>query len=1074
MLRVARPLVVVSTLSLWLALGGGVAVRAGAAERAKATAAPAALDRQFAETVKPFVRSYCVSCHGGEKPKGGLDLTRYEGLDDVVRDHPHWAAVRDQISGGDMPPEKAKRHPAEGERKIVVAWIESMRRYEAQKNAGDPGVVLARRLSNAEYDNTIRDLTGADLRPTKEFPVDPANESGFDNSGESLGMSPALTKKYLEAAKHVAEHVAFVPGGLAFAPYPVVADTDRDRYSVSRIIGFYQQQQTDYARYFEAAWRWRYRAATGLRRATIASVAADAHLSPKYLAAVIETLEGRDSVGPIAKLQEMWRKLPRPTKGDPEVARPGCEAMRDFVLQLRKKLVPEVKNLTGGRVNNGSQPLLMWKNRQWVANRRRCDEGAFQLDGEPRVEPAPVAAMASAPQPAVERAVGEPSPKELAQAKEAEKSGQAGATKKLDVMPAEPKKVERDANLFVPSDPKQRPRYEAAFRKFCSVFPDAFYVSERGRTYADQQREKEKGRGGRLLNAGFHSMTGYFRDDGPLYELMLDEAQQRALDQLWDDFFFMSSVAVRMHTSFLWFERSDSSFMMSPEFGFTRPEDKSCTDEPVLARLSKTFEAKAQANGASEVVLQAIRDHFAEVNTNVRWLERTRQEAAARQLAAVQDFAERAYRRPLSAAEREGLVTFYRRLREKNGLEHEEAIRSTIASVLMSPHFLYRVEVRVADEADGVRPLSDGALASRLSYFLWASMPDRRLLDLAAAGKLHRPEVLVAEARRMLKDPRARGLATEFVGNWLDFRRFEQHNGVDRERFPSFDSDLRQAMFEEPIRFSLDVIQQDRPVEDFIAGKHTFVNPPLAQHYGMPPVEGGNDHWVRVDHAGSYGRGGLLPMSVFLTANSPGLRTSPVKRGYWVVRRVLGERIPAPPANVPELPHDEARMGEMTLRQVLERHRADKSCAGCHARFDAFGLVFEGYGPVGERRARDFGGRPIDARAEFPDGTRVEGLEGLVGYVRSHRDNDFLDNLCRKLLAYALGRTLILSDEPTITEMRARLARSGGRFGALVETTVTSRQFLNKRSASKVVAQDAGGDSSSTGQNIDARTGIAP
>jgi hypothetical protein len=352
-----------------------------------------------------------------------------------------------------------------------------------------------------------------------------------------------------------------------------------------------------------------------------------------------------------------------------------------------------------------------------------------------------------------------------------------------------------------------------------------------------------------------------------------------------------------------------------------------------------------------------------------------------------------------------------------------------------------------------VRPLSDQALASRLSYFLWASLPDQTLLDLAARGTLHRPEVLAAQARRMLKDARARRLATEFVGNWLDFRRFEQHNGVDRQRFPAFDNDLRAAMFEEPIRYALDVIHRDRPVLDFLYGQDTFVNPPLARHYGMPAVDGGLDHWVRVDRAGQYGRGGLLPMSVFLTANSPGLRTSPVKRGYWVVRRLLGERIPPPPANVPELPHDEAKLGDLTLRQVLERHRADQACAGCHARFDAFGLVFEGYGPVGERRAHDFGGRPVETQAVFPDGTEATGLDGLVRYVREHRQGDFVDNLCRKLLAYGLGRTLILSDEATVDQMKRRLASNGQRFGALVESIVTSPQFLEKRGAAALAQQ---------------------
>jgi hypothetical protein len=186
-------------------------------------------------------------------------------------------------------------------------------------------------------------------------------------------------------------------------------------------------------------------------------------------------------------------------------------------------------------------------------------------------------------------------------------------------------------------------------------------------------------------------------------------------------------------------------------------------------------------------------------------------------------------------------------------------------------------------------------------------------------------------------------------------------------------------------------------------------------------------------------------MAVFLTKNAPGLRTSPVKRGYWVVRRLLGETIPPPPAVVPELPHDEAAMGEVTLREALARHRSDPSCAACHARFDSFGLVFEGYGPIGERRDVDLGGRPIDASAEFPGGYEGAGLPHLRTYIREHRQQDFVDNLCRKLLAYALGRSLILSDESTIDQMHERLAANEYRFSSLVDAIVASPQFRTKR-----------------------------
>jgi hypothetical protein len=227
-------------------------------------------------------------------------------------------------------------------------------------------------------------------------------------------------------------------------------------------------------------------------------------------------------------------------------------------------------------------------------------------------------------------------------------------------------------------------------------------------------------------------------------------------------------------------------------------------------------------------------------------------------------------------------------------------------------------------------------------------------------------------------------------------------------------------------------------------GSYTFVNPVLAKHYGMPDAKGDPDTWLRVDDAGRYGRGGLLPMAVFLTQNSPGLRTSPVKRGYWVVHRVLGEIIPPPPAIVPELPADEAK-SDLPLRDMLAQHRSNAVCASCHARFDGFGLAFEGYGPVGEVRTKDLAGRPVDTNVAFPGGNQASGVEGVETYIREHRQTDFVDNLSRKLLAYALNRSLQLSDESVIERMKTRLLAKEYRFDSLVETIVTSPQFLNTR-----------------------------
>jgi len=990
-------------------------------------AAPDALDRSFDSAVRPFLNTYCLDCHGSVKPKADFDLSPFTTVASVIDDDTRWSMVLDQLEAGEMPPKKARQHPTSRESETVIQWIRNLRQREAARHAGDPGPVLARRLSNAEYDYTLLDITGVDLHPTREFPVDPANRDGFDNSGESLTVSPALLKKYLQAARQVADCLVPTPDGIEFAPHSVLVDTDRDKYCVQRIVDFYRRQPTDLAAYFEAAWRYQHRRALGDTRVSRADLARARGLSPAYLEQTWALLNGpAETHGPIAPLQARFRALPAPSRGQTQLAHEGCIALRDSVLALRRKLVPLVPNLSAPEVNPGSQSFVLWKNRQMAANRRRLDPGLLQIDGR----------------------IPEPT-----------RPGEGiRASKKKNPKPAAP-----DPDLTVPSDPARRAAIESDFARFCSIFPDAFFISERARVFLEPGEDKANVR--RLLSAGFHSMTGFFRDDAPLYDLILDDTQRRELDRLWTEFELVADIHQRMHTSFIWFERAEGKYLMDAEFNFARAEDRDCTSDTKVRRLAEVYLAKARRLGTAEHVLAAMQDHFDRTLANLRRIDRLRAESEPRQREGVLDFARRAWRRPLSAAERSSLIEFHQRLRDQDHLSHEDALCDTVVSILMSPHFLYRVDlVEVSGlhpndqpvhhsasprtsprPPTGTIPLSDLGLAQRLSYFLWAGPPDTALVARAINGSLHRPDILIAETRRMLQDPRARRLAIEFGGHWLDFRRFEEHTAVDRGRFPTFDDTLRQAMFEEPVHFLHDVFRSNRPVTDLLTAPDTFVNAPLARHYGIPFPLDSRDPWVHVPDARPYARGGLLTMSAFLTANSPGLRTSPVKRGYWIARRVLGERIPPPPAAVPELPADEAHLGELTLRQTLERHRADPSCASCHRRFDSLGLVFEGFGPVGEHRSRDLGDHPVDTHATFPDGSTGNGIDGLRTYIAARRQEDFLDNVCRKLLAYALGRSLILSDEPTIRSLRARLAAHDQRIGSLVEGIVTSPQFLNRR-----------------------------
>lgn len=949
----------------------------------------AELAARYQRQILPFLNTYCLNCHGAKRQEAKLNLAGYRTAADVSASHPVWAHVLERLEAGEMPPDDAPRRPKAAERKTIVRWIRALRRWDADRQAGDPGPVLTRRLSNAEYNNTIRDLTGVDIRPTRTFPVDPANEAGFDNSGESLAMSPALLKKYLGAAREVAEHIVFRPDSFAFAPHPVVTETDRDKYAVKRIVRFYLRQPTDLSAYFFAAWQVK-RANKKPSPKDLAAVAQAQQVSPKYLQTIWKTLEQEPSdLQPFAGLQELWRALPVDAS-DTDAARAGCQKMKAYVLRLRKKLEPTFPNLYIQGNHRGSQPFVLWKNRQYAAYRRKYGPQVF-----PEKEP-PRSATATA-----------------------------------------------DRELWLPVEPDKRRKQLAAWARFCAVFPDAFYVSERGRDYVGKPKEQQEK--GRLLSAGFHSMMGYFRDDRPLYDLILSPAEQAEIDRLWRELDFSTGAPLRQYAGFLWFERTDSRYMRDPVFDFARPEDRSAASEEKVKRLAKVYLAKAKKSGGSEVALEAIAHYFHEINAQIRWVEKTRREAEPRHLKTLLDFAARAARRPLSKSEREDLLDFYRSLRKSGGLSHEQAIRDAVTSILMSPQFCYRLDL--GGDGPGRRPLSDIELASRLSYFLWASMPDAELLKLAAAKQLRRPDILRTQVRRMLRDQKVRGLATEFAANWLDIRRFQQHNSVDRRRFPQFTDSLRSAMFEEPIRFFVDLVQRNGSLTELLDSDHTFVNRDLASHYGLDAKGLAPNQWRRVTGIRRVGRGGLPAMAVFLTHNSPGLRTSPVKRGYWIARRLLGERIPAPPPNVPDLPEDEAGLGDLTLRQVLTRHRAHAACAGCHRRFDSLGLVLENYGPIGERRQRDLGGRPVDAAARLPGGPTATGLHGLRDYLVTARKPEFVANFQRKLLSYALGRSLLLSDEALLARLQEQSRWNEERLEPLVQSIVLSPQFLQKRAA---------------------------
>ncbi|HYF01243.1 MAG TPA: DUF1592 domain-containing protein, partial [Planctomycetota bacterium] len=381
----------------------------------------------------------------------------------------------------------------------------------------------------------------------------------------------------------------------------------------------------------------------------------------------------------------------------------------------------------------------------------------------------------------------------------------------------------------------------------------------------------------------------------------------------------------------------------------------------------------------------------------------------------------------LAAVEEKGLRRLYDRLRT-SGTPHEEALRLVLVRVLTSPDFLFRVE----DNGLEPRTLGSWEMASRLSYTLWGSMPDAELRRLAAEDRLQDVGTLKAQVARMLKDPRARGLAEDFGAQWLHVQSIRTNREKSETLFPMFDEPLRHALFEEAVRTMEDLFRSGRPLEALIDADATWLNEALAKHYGIPGVAGAE--WRRVEGVRAHGRGGILALGAVLAQQSGASRTSPVLRGNWVVETLLGEKLPKPPANVPQLPEAEGTDG-LSVREMTLRHTRVPECASCHVRIDPFGFALEGFDAIGRRREQ-----AVDTRVTLRDGTTFDGLEGLRAYLRS-RMRDVRRTFARKLLGYALGRSVTLSDQALLDS----LDRDGLTAADALAEIVASPQFRKIR-----------------------------
>ena len=1041
---------------------------------------PAAPSPISPEAAQAFAR-YCYECHGLDSDKG--ELAVQEILEEPARyelNHGSLENILEQIEEGLMPPRKAEAQPDDATRETLAESIRSIIRQMAEKQHDDPGLVVMPRLNRDDYARAARDLAGVRFArpPSWPLPAEGGAGEGFGNVGQAQGMNDALLEKYLHTAKEFLSHLRADPdGGFAWDETPrtaVESPADLRREAVADWVVFHQsvlagqperllaaaREKLGYSHgaYWEVAWAYEHRAAFNRANTTFAELIKGypVALSPSSARLWHEFLTGKEDGGAhLNEVRARWSRIPPPGRQTLEQrradiaaidawfhqrarndARYPAEAQEDRRARRQNQKAADERLVVRANASSARELWLVISSGGDASTGERLRLSGTAVDQRQRSTAWDAAGFALEDARGQRLSLGGGGPvlqapgawrirvpagfATLELACEFEAGGPTDPTVQLAVLDRAPLPAEID-----------------------------FLAGKRVRGRPGSALVRDAAKADEEVDRAVRSRVRRLVNNEVLYFAGFDDFDVSYLGaEAWKGEPPGNSRAVRPYALHPLEMREDA--MLDPVFGprlqALRQRLRFVAQIPHqdLAALRRQAGAKDAIEG--EPIPPAELDRLPsdqrrkamELTRRIEEAESGARAAAARDLAA---FVRRAWRRDLSAEENAALLARYDAARAE-GRPYDSAIKATLQVALMSPQFLYRLQPlpEAVPSAPSVLPLDPWALASRLSFFLWSSVPDEPLLAAAREGRLSDPAELRTQVARMLQDERARALAELFAGQWLGYAGFSDHAVPDAELFPEFTPALRVAMEEETTRFLLDIVQGRAPVLDLIAADYTYLNEDLARHYGVPGVEGPELRRVQVDPAR---RGGILAQGSVLTKTSTALRTSPVLRGVWLIERILGQEIPTPPP-VPALSDGETSPEGLTLIKQLEAHRADPSCASCHNRIDPPGLSLENFDAVGRWRDSYSGGLAVDAAGRLPNGTRVEGLKGLRSLLLTQRET-VLRTFATKLIGYALGRAYQPGDDALRARVMQALADPRAGFPAATLEIVTSRQFTHRR-----------------------------
>jgi hypothetical protein len=1036
-------------------------------------------------------RQYCFQCHSNAAAMGGIKLEQLAAKAPGGENFQQWQKVAAVLEQGRMPP-KGMPQPGDAERRELAASIRSELNSYVKQHDGDPGRVTVRRLTSGEYGYAVHDLTGLDIDTGIDAASDSVGGEGFTNFGDVQFMQDSNLEHYLAAAKKIADHAVIGSGPIEFFADP--GKTGYELSAATRIKSIYADNGfrtvsgeggypfglERYGKVFYVTWLYRHRAERGEANAALKDITAREGVSARFAQHIWTVMHTAMLGYPSSEMAARWRQLPAPgadRKASEAAARKACEELQKFVTvwplwlfargdqaaggagdespliindtSLKVQATHHFTFNRGGRPGRGAapgpakiflnvaavnpgasgKPVVLWKNATVAYRQGPLVKGQGAGSRQPLhavVSPETAQKLHFGTSPDGTPAGPDDFASELSVAFEVPvPSGYTGFELQFDAEIGSSRDQvyrivvtdrEDGSSRGIPvraliGDPESAGyrKFKAGVLELAAILPPN---SQSEPTPADKDPIPLPFDSAYNVpeHDEFDTRVKYVRDDRFIYRNILDDVTRARLDHAWNDLYdsfeyhdnYLDLIAKHFHV--------DLKGRHIGEIDQAQLDAMPAEARRYAAGLKAEYDSvvKAQAAGRAGHVEDCLK------------------------------FASRAWRRPLTEKERQSLRTFYDQAMTSEN-DHRKAIRALLARILIAPAFLYRVEAPV--DAVAVRPLSGWDMAARLSFFLWSSIPDDELRRAAAAGELSSAPQLQAQVKRMLADPKARRLSSEFFGQWLGFYHFDQSKGVDTSRFPEFTDEVRGAMYDEAVSFFEHIVRKDKPVREMLFADYTFLNQPLAKFYGVKREIKTKDAVELVDGANAFQRGGLLRLGAVLTATSAPLRTSPVKRGDWVLRRVLGTPVPPPPADAGSIPADDKLFGGLSVKERLQAHKRNATCANCHMRIDPLGFSLEHYDSTGRWREKYADGKVIEDSAALSDKTEIAGIQGLLGYLQAKEDQ-VRRTLAYKLVGYALGRTVQASDEPLIE----RMVQAGGNatFSQLAAEIVTSKQFRNR------------------------------